>query len=269
MLKLSIITINYNNLLGLKKTVESIVNQSWKEFEYIIIDGGSNDGSANYISSISKHLSYWVSELDEGIYDAMNKGIHAANGEYLLFMNSGDRLVDNGILALIEHKLQGIDFYYGNTIYDYNGGNVKLIEINEEIGGDFIFTRKIVNHQSSFIKRELLINTPYNLNYKLLSDWVFYNNAVHFYGATYQHLQLITTIYDCSGISSKPETQILIKSEMDYYFIENHEYFFKLLIDINKSYKSQMFKLQNSSFFTRLVFELYKIKKKYYLFNIN
>ena len=107
------------------------------------------------------------------------------------------------------------------------------------------------------------------MNYKLLSDWVFYNNAVHFYGASYQHIQLVTTIYDCSGISSKPEMQRLIKSEMDNYFIENYEYFFKLLIDINKSYKLQISKLQNSSFVARLFFKLYKIKKKFYLYNIH
>lgn len=83
--RLSIITINYNNLEGLKKTVESVVNQTWQEFEYIVIDGGSTDGSATYLESQNDKITYWVSEPDKGIYSAMNKGIAKATGEYLLF----------------------------------------------------------------------------------------------------------------------------------------------------------------------------------------
>jgi glycosyltransferase involved in cell wall biosynthesis len=90
--KLSIITINYNNLEGLQRTVESVVNQTWQEFEYIVIDGGSTDGSADFIESQSETIDYWVSEPDKGIYNAMNKGIAKASGEYLLFLNSGDHL---------------------------------------------------------------------------------------------------------------------------------------------------------------------------------
>ena len=78
--KLSIVTINYNNLEGLIKTMESVVNQTWKEFEFIVIDGGSTDGSAAYIESQSGNIDYWVSEKDAGIYNAMNKGIARATG---------------------------------------------------------------------------------------------------------------------------------------------------------------------------------------------
>jgi glycosyltransferase involved in cell wall biosynthesis len=83
--KLSIITINYNNLEGLKRTVESVVNQTWQEFEYIVIDGGSTDGSTEYIECQSKHFDYWVSEPDTGIYNAMNKVIAVPKGEWLYF----------------------------------------------------------------------------------------------------------------------------------------------------------------------------------------
>ena len=86
--RVSIITINYNNLEGLKRTVESVVNQIWQEFEYIIIDGGSTDGSAEYIENQKENFDYWVSEKDAGIYNAMNKGIKVATGEYLLFLNT-------------------------------------------------------------------------------------------------------------------------------------------------------------------------------------
>ena len=112
MLKLSIITINYNNLEGLKRTVESVVNQTWHEFEYIIIDGASNDGSAAYIESQSHHFDYWESEKDSGIYNAMNKGIKVATGEYLLFLNSGDHLFNDSVLEQNHQYLKIYDLVY-------------------------------------------------------------------------------------------------------------------------------------------------------------
>ena len=88
-MKLSVITINYNNRDGLHKTIASVVNQSWREFEYIVIDGGSTDGSVDVIKSFADRIDYWVSEPDKGIYNAMNKGIDVAQGEYCIFINSG------------------------------------------------------------------------------------------------------------------------------------------------------------------------------------
>lgn len=92
--KLSIITVNLNNKDGLQKTIESVISQTCKDFEWIIIDGGSVDGSKDIIEKYSKEIDYWVSESDQGIYHAMNKGILRSHGEYLLFLNSGDYLFD-------------------------------------------------------------------------------------------------------------------------------------------------------------------------------
>ena len=89
-MKLSVITINFNNRDGLRKTIESVVNQTYNDFEYIIIDGGSTDGSVDVIKEYADRIDYWVSEPDKGIYNAMNKGIDVAKGEYCIFMNSGD-----------------------------------------------------------------------------------------------------------------------------------------------------------------------------------
>ena len=86
--KLSIITVNYNNLQGLQKTISSVLNQTWKEFEYIVIDGASTDGSVDFLENQGKYLDYWVSEPDKGVYQAMNKGIKKAKGEYLLFLKT-------------------------------------------------------------------------------------------------------------------------------------------------------------------------------------
>src|SRR4051812_22804100 len=96
--RLSIITINYNNVSGLRKTVESVVNQTSQDFEYIVIDGGSTDGSVDVLKQYAKKIKYWISEPDKGIYNAQNKGILKATGEYCHFINSGDYLVKNDVI---------------------------------------------------------------------------------------------------------------------------------------------------------------------------
>ena len=101
-MKLSIITVNYNNKAGLQKTIDSVVAQTWRDFEWIIIDGGSTDGSKELIEQYQQHFAFWCSEPDKGVYNAMNKGIDKAQGVYLLFLNSGDVLYD-------EHVLQNVD----------------------------------------------------------------------------------------------------------------------------------------------------------------
>ena len=121
-MKLSIITINYNNLAGLRKTVESVLAQTYREFEYIVIDGASTDGSAEYVRAQADKLTYWVSEQDTGIYNAMNKGVRAATGEYVLMLNSGDFLVDEYVVERILPELDGTDIVQGNTIEDHHDG---------------------------------------------------------------------------------------------------------------------------------------------------
>ena len=95
MTKVSVITISYNNAEGLRRTIESVVAQNYSDYEYIIIDGGSTDNSLQIIESYASHISYWVSEPDKGVYNAMNKGIAQAKGEYLHFLNSGDCYDEN------------------------------------------------------------------------------------------------------------------------------------------------------------------------------
>ena len=102
MTKISIITINYNDKIGLSKTINSVLNQSWQKFEFIVIDGGSNDGGLEVIEQHKDKIDYWVSEPDKGVYNAMNKGIKVAKGEYLIFMNSGDTFYDDNVLEKIE-----------------------------------------------------------------------------------------------------------------------------------------------------------------------
>ena len=120
-MKLSIITINYNNKEGLLKTILSVVNQNHHDYEYIIIDGGSNDGSVDIYKDYADKNDYWVSEKDKGIYNAMNKGIDVAKGEYCIFMNSGDTFYDSNTLQLCIPCLDGTDVLAGGCKLDSGG----------------------------------------------------------------------------------------------------------------------------------------------------
>lgn len=114
MKQISIITINYNNASGLRKTIKSVIEQTHNDYEYIIIDGASNDSSKDIIQEHQQYIHYWCSEKDTGIYNAMNKGIQKASGEYLLFLNSGDALNDSMVLSDIQKLLSGEDIIYGD-----------------------------------------------------------------------------------------------------------------------------------------------------------
>ena len=114
--KLSIITVNLNNLEGLKKTYESVVCQTFTDYEWLVIDGGSTDGSREFIEQHQDKFAYWCSESDKGIYNAMNKGIVRAKGEYLNFMNSGDYFVSDKTLAKVFSREINVDILYGYVI---------------------------------------------------------------------------------------------------------------------------------------------------------
>src|SRR5574344_2490955 len=112
-MKLSIITINYNNAEGLEKTIKSVINQTFTDYEYIIIDGGSTDGSTDIIKKYRENIDYWVSESDKGIYKAMNKGITYTHGEYLNFMNSGDCFHSSTVLNEVARNFNNTDIIIG------------------------------------------------------------------------------------------------------------------------------------------------------------
>jgi glycosyltransferase involved in cell wall biosynthesis len=173
--KLSIITINYNNLEGLKRTIDSVVHQTWKEFEYIVIDGGSIDGSAEYIESQSEHFYYSISEADQGVYYAMNKGIEVATGEYLLFLNSGDVLYnDNVLLETKKALLLDIDIVYGDLWIVGDQGKGFRNRYPNCIDFPF-FKQTSLGHPSTFIKKELFDTYGlYRTDLKIVSDWAFF-----------------------------------------------------------------------------------------------
>ena len=151
-MKLSIVTINYNNLAGLRKTMESVFSQTCKDFEYIVIDGSSTDGSAEYVRTQADKLTYWVSEPDTGIYNAMNKGVRAATGEYVLMLNSADSLVDEYVIERIIPELDGTDIVQGNTS---DGGKRQRGYGKSDITFLDVYHAHFL-HQSSFCKKNQL-----------------------------------------------------------------------------------------------------------------
>lgn len=197
MKKFSIITINYNNCAGLRKTIESVVNQTYTDFEYIVIDGGSTDGSAEVIREYADRIDYWVSEPDKGIYNAMNKGILKATGEYLNFMNSGDCFHSSDVLKDI--SMYNEDVVLGKyKRKDYDGG---LGFYNDNITMTDLCKGNI-NHQSAFIKRSFFENSLYDENYKIVSDWKFFIEILVFQNCSFRNLDIIVVDYDVEGLSS-------------------------------------------------------------------
>lgn len=211
--KVSIITVNLNNLIGLQKTVKSVLNQTFKDFEFIIVDGNSEDGSKEYINEISRHLTLWVSEADTGIYNAMNKGIKMATGDYVYFLNSGDIFFDNGTLENVVDKINGnIGIYYGDVIWDQIRRK-RLMPAPTKLAYPFLIANSI-SHQSCFIKRALFDEFfYYDESLKIVADWEFTIYAVCKKEISTQHLDMIVSIYDTSGISSNIENQKAIYEE--------------------------------------------------------
>lgn len=202
-MKFSIITVNLNNHAGLLNTIESVVNQTFTGFEFIIIDGGSNDGSREIVETFTTKLSYWVSEPDRGIYHAMNKGITKATGEYLLFLNSGDFLVDKTVME----RLLKFDFCEDIVAGDCNVSEYGKVIFHATPPNEIslsAFYGRTIPHQSTFIRRELFNNIGlYSENYWIHSDLEFFIKALILKECSYRHLPLTISDYNIEGISGK------------------------------------------------------------------
>lgn len=172
--KISIITIVYNGIDTLDKTIKSIVNQEYKDIEYIIIDGNSTDGTQNLIASYGDKISKWISEPDSGLYDAMNKGIKLATGDYLWFINSGDLIPEPTTLSAIFDSsitLDG-DIYYGDTMMiDIDGDIIgeRRLSPPEQLTWKSFKNGMVVSHQSFIAKRSLA--PLYNTKYRFSADF--------------------------------------------------------------------------------------------------
>ncbi|WP_426582072.1 glycosyltransferase family 2 protein [Mucilaginibacter sp. R-33] len=173
--RLSVITIVYNNVRDIERTIRSVVNQTYTNIEYVIVDGLSNDGTLQVIDKYKSKIAKFISEKDEGIYDAMNKGLALATGDYVIFMNSGDEFYDNETVAAVFASAEDADIYYGETEMIADDGS-SLGQRRHKAPAKFTWRGfkygMSISHQAIYIRRSLA--GPYDRRYQLSSDidWI-------------------------------------------------------------------------------------------------
>lgn len=195
-MKLSIITVNYNDAIGLERTIKSVIIQSFHDYEFIIIDGGSTDGSVDIIKKYEEHINFWVSEPDGGIYQGMNKGLRQAKGEYVNFMNGGDCYNSKNVIENIFSLNSDADIitgaHTGSPHPNVGQNGVTMLDL---------YTGA-VDHQASFIRREIALRHPYDEKYRIVSDWKFFIEALIFDNCSFYYTDTIVVNVDANGISN-------------------------------------------------------------------
>lgn len=221
---ISIITINYNGIRGLKRTLKSVSEQNMYSYEHIVIDGNSTDGSKEYIESTQDNYSYWISEPDSGVYCAMNKGIRQAKGKYLLFLNSGDILYNDKVLSDVKPALgNDIGFIYGNLRIERENGESFINKYPEVLDFNFFKTTSL-GHASTFIKRSLFgVYGEYRTDLKIVSDWAFFLSAICIEKLSYLKIDKTISIFYEGGLSTSSTYDKLHKEERKNVLLENFD----------------------------------------------
>lgn len=198
-MKVTVVTVCYNSVNTIEKTILSVLNQTYPDVEYIIIDGGSTDGTIDIIKKYADRLAYWVSEPDKGIYDAMNKGITVASGKYINFMNADDTFYDNEVIKTIFSTDYDDDVIYGKTLkvtptstYVMRNRPISFLSQNISFG-----------HQASFSKVELMKKIKFDLRYKSAADYDFFHTVMKNNGK-FREVPFIVSIFNaCDGFSAR------------------------------------------------------------------
>ena len=242
--------------------MESVLSQTSKEFEWIIIDGSSNDGSVNLLERHSDSITFWSSEPDTGIYNAMNRGIARSKGDYCLFLNSGDILFSDGVISKVLPLLDGTDFLVGD-IYLSSDHKMNMVkdEFFTEEGVVWVMNQFGFPHQSTFIRRSVLLEWGgYREDMKISSDWWLCFQALMIGNATIKHIPCDISIYDVNGISSSnkklllEERESLLKERKYWYAMHS---FYNDNYDIVKAIRCNRFVF----FLVRLYFFFYRLFK--------
>ena len=231
-IKISVITVVYNDVQHIEETINSVINQTYDNIEYIVIDGGSTDGTVDVIKRYENNINYWVSEPDKGIYDAMNKGILKSTGEYIHFLNSGDSFYDIDVISKVANLISknNVDLIYGKSLVLYeNYTSISPFTINKLENG------VMPSHQATFVKRAFIVNMGcFNLEYKSSSDFDFFCRS-YLADCFYLKVDAIIANYSSGGFSSNKsvsytETFNIIKK---YFGSMNgyRYYFFKIVLE--------------------------------------
>jgi len=255
-MKLSIITVNLNNRDGLQKTIDSVICQTFRDFEWIVIDGGSTDGSKELIEKYSSHFAYWVSEPDKGIYNAMNKGIMVSKGEYLQFLNSGDMLVNENTLSQLFQCNYTESIVYGYMLRNSIDGNTNNSSMMKPILDWSDFFYDTLPHQSTFIKK-IVFDTIglYDESYKALADWKFFIDAIVYHNFTYIFTPQKISIYEGGGIS---DGELGLKERCR---LREEMYFDKLYADQEVLYRARS--IRKNKLLRRIFNLLYRVSRHF------
>ncbi len=246
MKKLSVITICYNEP-NLETTCESIINQTWQNFEWIVVDGGSNAQTQEIWNKYKHRIDTFISEPDNGIYNAMNKGLKIATGEFVLFMNAGDYFYDTNVLNRVIPYLDATkaDIFYGDAQFILDDKSIRYKCLPPELSLQF-FVHDCISHQSAYIKRELFEKYGYyDEQYKIVSDWekwiVFYQNQER-----YSHLPFLCSTFNYCGISAKASEltekerlSVIKKYNLNIDTAYNYKTFFTVPASLNPKEKAE------------------------------
>ena len=203
-IRISVITINLNNLIGLKRTFESVLNQNYPEVEYLLIDGKSTDGSKEYIKENQDKVHYWVSEKDFGVYYAMNKGISKATGDYLIFLNSGDYFSDPNSLTNLISNSEGEDLVYGNLVLR-EASSTRIKKYPAKLNFRYFYFESLP-HPACLIAKSLFSQYgQYDTSLRIVSDWKFFLLVVVKYKCSYKFIDKKISTFSLDGLSSKRE----------------------------------------------------------------
>lgn len=234
---ISIITINKNNAVGLEKTIQSVINQTYPNVEYIIIDGNSTDDSLAIIKKYSNSISKYISEPDSGLYNAMNKGLKLATGDYVFFLNSGDIAFSGNTIQIVANNIEYNDVVFGNTSVLKDSKIIKnqttpIVEYYKRYQHD------IPPQPALFVKKTCFKDTgDFDESYHIIADVVFVSRLFSNKKITYKYIDEIISIFDTTGVSSQDENQEKIYLERKRFITSE---FPQYLQDFEKIYKQSI-----------------------------
>ncbi|MDR2926850.1 MAG: glycosyltransferase [Cytophagaceae bacterium] len=200
---ISIITVVFNGVDTLERTLRSVAEQTYSHIEYIIVDGNSNDGTQYVIKQYEKYISKWISEPDNGLYDAMNKGIKIATGDYLWFINSGDEIASPDVIQKIFESPETADVYYGETVMVDNDGRIigiRRLTPPDKLNWKDFRNGMLVSHQSVIVSRR--ISKTYNTAYRFSADFEWTLLALKYSKNTVNTCMILSKFLD-GGLTKK------------------------------------------------------------------
>jgi glycosyltransferase involved in cell wall biosynthesis len=264
---ITVITITYNVEDALEGTIKSIINQDYQNLEYIVIDGASSDNTINIIKKYEKYITKWISEPDNGIYDAMNKGIEMASGEYINFMHAGDTFASNDVISKVVQNAENIDMVCGDIYNNINGEYKyqKAAGLSEIYNGFFTFCC----HQALFAKTKFLKKYKFDTTYKMAADFDFILKCYHD-KCTFKFLDIAIANFANNGASKK--NRVLTRVEEMFIltkYIDNYENIYSMkpflrLLDYNSNNNRLFASMYN--YFIKSLEELNLNEKKFVLY---